>query len=84
MNRKNENYDEIENALNTVIKMAAEKTGDKRYEAMLLYQEINSNLYTIMDDLTENNYHSEHVIKLFESIKTITQIYIKKIVKKGV
>lgn len=84
MNRKNENYDEIENALNKVIKMAAEKTGDKRYEAILLYQDINSNLYDIMDDLTENDYHVENVIKLFASIKTITQIYIEKIIKKGV
>lgn len=84
MNRKNENYDEIENALNKVIKMAAEKTGDKRYEAIILYQEINSNLYAIMDNLTENNYRVENVIKLFTSIKTITQIYMEKIMKKGV
>lgn len=86
MNRKNENenFDVIENELNKIIKMAAEKSGDKRYDAMLLYQDVNRNLYDIMDDLTENKYHVEHVIQLFASIKTITQIYMKKIMKKGV
>lgn len=84
MNRKNEKYDEIEKELNKVLKMAAEKTGDNRYEAILLYQDISSNLYAIMDDLTENNYRAVPVIKLFASIKTITQIYMEKIMKKGV